>query len=45
MEELRERVRAAPGDYVAQRLVELSTHPTVVDGSSRRAMSTCDRSC
>ena len=25
-------MRAAPGDYVAQRLVELSTHPTVVDG-------------
>jgi uncharacterized circularly permuted ATP-grasp superfamily protein len=30
VEELRERVRAAPGDYVAQRLVGLSTHPTVV---------------
>jgi uncharacterized circularly permuted ATP-grasp superfamily protein len=32
VDELRERVRAAPQDYVAQRLVELSTHPTVVDG-------------
>jgi uncharacterized circularly permuted ATP-grasp superfamily protein len=32
VEELRERVRAEPGNYVAQRLVELSTHPTVVDG-------------
>jgi uncharacterized circularly permuted ATP-grasp superfamily protein len=32
VEELRERVRAAPGDYVAQRLVALSTHPTVIDG-------------
>ena len=29
---LREQVRAAPGDYVAQRLVELSTHPTEIDG-------------
>jgi uncharacterized circularly permuted ATP-grasp superfamily protein len=32
VDELRERVRAAPQDYVAQRLVELSTHPTVIDG-------------
>ena len=32
-EALRERVRAAPGDYVAQRLVPLSTHPTAVDGT------------
>ena len=32
VERLRERVRSAPGDYVAQRLVGLSTHPTVVDG-------------
>jgi uncharacterized circularly permuted ATP-grasp superfamily protein len=32
VEELRERVRASPEDFVAQRLVELSTHPTVVDG-------------
>ena len=32
VEALREQVRAAPGDYVAQRLVELSTHPTEVDG-------------
>ena len=33
VEELREQVRAAPGDYVAQRLVALSTHPTVIDGA------------
>ena len=33
VEALRERVRAAPGDYVAQRMVALSTHPTVVDGA------------
>jgi uncharacterized circularly permuted ATP-grasp superfamily protein len=32
VDELRKRVRAAPEDYVAQRLVELSTHPTVIDG-------------
>jgi uncharacterized circularly permuted ATP-grasp superfamily protein len=32
VEDLRERVRADPGDYVAQRLVELSTHPTEVHG-------------
>jgi len=32
VEQLRARVRAAPQDYVAQRLVALSTHPTVVDG-------------
>jgi uncharacterized circularly permuted ATP-grasp superfamily protein len=32
VEELRERVRADPGDYVAQRVVELSTHPTEVHG-------------
>jgi uncharacterized circularly permuted ATP-grasp superfamily protein len=32
VEELREKVRSSPQDYVAQRLVELSTHPTVVDG-------------
>ena len=35
VEELRERVRAAPADFVAQRLVELSTHPTVIDGKLR----------
>jgi uncharacterized circularly permuted ATP-grasp superfamily protein len=29
---LREKVRAAPGDFIAQRLVPLSTHPTIVDG-------------
>jgi uncharacterized circularly permuted ATP-grasp superfamily protein len=33
VEELRERVRADPGDYVAQRLIPLSTHPTEVDGN------------
>ena len=33
VDELREQVRAAPGDYVAQRLVGLSTHPTEVDGA------------
>jgi uncharacterized circularly permuted ATP-grasp superfamily protein len=32
VETLRERVRADPGDYVAQRLVPLSTHPTEVHG-------------
>jgi uncharacterized circularly permuted ATP-grasp superfamily protein len=32
VEELRGKVRDSPGDYVAQRLVELSTHPTVIDG-------------
>jgi uncharacterized circularly permuted ATP-grasp superfamily protein len=32
VEELREQVRAAPQDYVAQRLVGLSTHPTEVHG-------------
>ena len=32
VEELRERVRATPEDYVAQRLVGLSTHPTEVHG-------------
>jgi uncharacterized circularly permuted ATP-grasp superfamily protein len=33
IEELREKVRESPGDYVAQRLVELSTHPTEIDGA------------
>jgi uncharacterized circularly permuted ATP-grasp superfamily protein len=32
VEELRERVRAEPGDYIAQRLVPLSTHPTEIHG-------------
>jgi uncharacterized circularly permuted ATP-grasp superfamily protein len=32
VEDLREKVRAAPQDYVAQRLVGLSTHPTEVHG-------------
>jgi uncharacterized circularly permuted ATP-grasp superfamily protein len=31
-ERVREAVRAAPHDYVAQRMVMLSTHPTVIDG-------------
>lgn len=29
---LREAVRAAPGEYIAQRLVRISLHPTVIDG-------------
>ncbi len=33
VEALREKVRAAPEDYIAQRMVALSTHPTVVDGA------------
>jgi uncharacterized circularly permuted ATP-grasp superfamily protein len=33
VEELRERVCAAPGEYVAQRLVGLSTHPTEIHGT------------
>jgi uncharacterized circularly permuted ATP-grasp superfamily protein len=33
VDELREQVRAAPADYVAQRLVGLSTHPTEIDGA------------
>jgi uncharacterized circularly permuted ATP-grasp superfamily protein len=33
VEALREQVRAAPQDYVAQRLVGLSTHPTEIHGS------------
>ena len=37
---------AAPGDWIAQRMVMLSTHPTVVEAAgSRRATSTCGRSC
>jgi uncharacterized circularly permuted ATP-grasp superfamily protein len=32
VEALREKVRAAPGDFIAQRLVDLSTHPTEIDG-------------
>jgi len=35
VDELRERVRADPAAFVAQRLVELSTHPTVIDGELR----------
>jgi uncharacterized circularly permuted ATP-grasp superfamily protein len=32
VEELRERVRESPRDWVAQPLVHLSTHPTLIDG-------------
>jgi uncharacterized circularly permuted ATP-grasp superfamily protein len=32
VEELRARVRADPSDFIAQRLVDLSTHPTEIDG-------------
>jgi uncharacterized circularly permuted ATP-grasp superfamily protein len=35
IELLREAVRAAPGEYVAQRLVRISLHPTVIDGELR----------
>src|SRR5215218_6858451 len=35
VERLREQVLESPADYVAQRLVALSTHPTVVDGALR----------
>jgi uncharacterized circularly permuted ATP-grasp superfamily protein len=31
--ELREQVRANPGDWVAQPLMHLSTHPTLIDGA------------
>jgi uncharacterized circularly permuted ATP-grasp superfamily protein len=33
LEELRARLAAAPEDFVAQPLVEISLHPTVIDGS------------
>jgi uncharacterized circularly permuted ATP-grasp superfamily protein len=33
VEELRDRVRAAPRDWVAQPFMELSRHPTVIDGA------------
>jgi uncharacterized circularly permuted ATP-grasp superfamily protein len=33
VEELRKKVRDSPADYVAQRLVPLSTHPTEIDGT------------
>lgn len=33
VDELRERVRASPREWVAQPFVELSTHPTLVDGA------------
>ncbi len=35
VEALRERVRADPGAFVAQRIVPLSTHPTEIDGRLR----------
>ena len=41
----RDRVQASPRELVAQPLVELSRHPTVVDGVLCHVMSTCDRSC
>jgi uncharacterized circularly permuted ATP-grasp superfamily protein len=33
IEAARERIVAAPGDYIAQPLVEISLHPTVIDGA------------
>jgi uncharacterized circularly permuted ATP-grasp superfamily protein len=33
VEEMRDRVRASPRDWVAQPFMELSQHPTVVDGA------------
>ena len=35
LDELRKRLAAAPEDFVAQPLVEISLHPTVIDGSLR----------
>src|SRR3712207_4310408 len=35
VEALRERVRADPGAFIAQLRVELSTHPTEIDGELR----------
>jgi carboxylate-amine ligase len=35
VERLREAVRAAPGEYIAQRLVQISLHPTVIGGELR----------
>jgi uncharacterized circularly permuted ATP-grasp superfamily protein len=32
LDEARRRVEAAPGDWIAQEAVVISTHPTVVDG-------------
>ena len=32
VEETREKVLAAPQDFIAQELIELSVHPTVIDG-------------
>jgi carboxylate-amine ligase len=31
--QVRERIAAAPGEWIGQELVELSVHPTVIDGS------------
>ena len=46
VEALREKVRAAPGDYIAQRLVDALDAPDRVRRRARaRATSTCDRSC
>ena len=33
VEAMREKVRAAPADFIAQRMVDLSTHPTEIDGA------------
>jgi uncharacterized circularly permuted ATP-grasp superfamily protein len=33
VDEMRERVRASPQEWVAQRFVELSQHPTLIDGA------------
>jgi len=35
VEALREAIVAAPGEFIAQQLVDLSMHPTVVDGELR----------
>ena len=35
LDELRRRLAAAPEDFVAQPLVEISLHPTVIDGALR----------
>jgi uncharacterized circularly permuted ATP-grasp superfamily protein len=35
VEDLRTRVRADPGAFIAQRVVPLSTHPTEIDGALR----------
>jgi uncharacterized circularly permuted ATP-grasp superfamily protein len=32
VDQIRRAVSAEPGDYIAQELVELSCHPTIIDG-------------